>query len=496
MRHAAMRVLAALLLIGCRSELDAAPETSCSLPRTSASGASWNVVLVVNDTMRRDRPGAYGGSARTPHLDALAREGLLFERAVTQAPWTKPSIATLFTSLYPTQHQVVTHPKGQARANQELSRHPVETDVLSPSLTTLAEVMEAGGWRTGAFVANPWLDRRFGFAQGFEVYEDSFAAFGTPGTTVSRAALAWLGSLPDRDRFFLYVHYMDSHSPYPALSREEVVARASELRADTRPLPAATRKGMLAKLRFADGTALDAEQTPPSVRLLELAYDRGVENFDEALGELLAGLAQQERGPTALIVTSDHGEAFFERGWGSHGRSLYEEEVAIPLVARLPGVTAPGGRVDCPVGLVDVLPTLCTLVGLPCPAEAQGISFVQRNGAQGAGRHYLVSEAVIEKPEHRAIQNRHVKLIYAPDGTTTTRPSAANTYELYDLNADPGELHDLLAPAAPDAPAMAARNTLVEALKSAIPPLALPAAPSVPIGPEQEERLRALGYLE
>jgi arylsulfatase A-like enzyme len=463
--------------------------------RSSASGANWNVVLVVNDTMRRDRPGAYGGSARTPHLDALAREGLLFEQAVTQAPWTKPSIATLFTSLYPTQHHVVTHPKGQERANQELSRHPVETDVLSPSLTTLAEVMQAGGWHTAAFIANPWLDRRFGFAQGFEVYEDSFAAFGTPGTAVSRAALAWLGSVPDGERFFLYVHYMDSHWPYPALSRAEVVARAAELRADTRPLPAVMHKAMLANVRFADGTALDPEQTPPSVKLLELAYDRGVENFDEALGELLAGLAPRG-GPTALFVTSDHGEAFFERGWGSHGRSLYGEEVAIPLVARLPGVTAPGGRVDCPVGLVDVLPTLCTLVGLPCPAEAQGVSFVQRDGAPSAGRRYLVSEAVIEKPEHRALQNGRVKLIYAPEGTPTNRPSPAHSYELYDLDADPDELHDLLAPAAPDAPVLGARNILAGALKSAVPPLALPAAPRAPLGPEQEERLRALGYLE
>jgi hypothetical protein len=112
---------------------------------------------------------------------------------------------------------VATHPPGQLAAGEELKRELQSSDRLSASGVTLAEAYRAAGFRTAAFVANPWLDRRFGFEQGFEHYDDSFARWGVPGERVMKSALEWLATLAPDERFFLYVHTIDTHCPYPAL---------------------------------------------------------------------------------------------------------------------------------------------------------------------------------------------------------------------------------------------------------------------------------------
>ena len=110
------------------------------------------------------------------------------------------------------------------------------TDVLSEKFTTLADVFRASGYRTAAFVSNPWLDERFGFGQGFEIYDDSFARFEAHGRSVNRAALDWLAQLSPDERFFLYVHYVDTHQPYPLLSWAKTQTREKDLEPDLRPL--------------------------------------------------------------------------------------------------------------------------------------------------------------------------------------------------------------------------------------------------------------------
>jgi len=207
---------------------------------------------VVSDTTRRDRMGIHGGPAHTPHFDRFAEENLWFPQAVSQAPWTKPSVATLFTSLYPTQHGVVTHPSHQLRAGEELGRRLVSSDRLADSAVTLAEAYRAAGFRTAAFVANPWMDRRFGFEQGFEHYDDSFARWEVPGAAVVESALAWLETLGADERFFLYVHTIDAHRPYPALTFEEALAAATQPPApgDIPLIPIAARREIRGQIRI------------------------------------------------------------------------------------------------------------------------------------------------------------------------------------------------------------------------------------------------------
>src|SRR5690606_37781494 len=131
----------------------AAPSIGCDAIPGGPGPADGSVVLVLNDTMRRDRMGIQGGAARTPNFDRFAAENLWFVRAVTQAPWTKPSVATLFTSLHPARHGVVTHPSHQKRAGQELGRRLASSDRLPEAAVTLAEAFRAAGFRTAAFVA-------------------------------------------------------------------------------------------------------------------------------------------------------------------------------------------------------------------------------------------------------------------------------------------------------------------------------------------------------
>ena len=450
-----------------------------------------SVVLVVADTVRRDRTSLHGGPARTPHLDALATDHWAFERASSQAPWTKPSIATLFTSLHPSQHRVSSDPQLQGAFGVRRSEEITEADVLSSGFHTLAESARQAGLRTGAIVPNPWMVRRYGFAQGFDHYDDSLASWEAGGGEVTRAALAWLADVPEGQPFLLYVHYMDAHRPYARLSVEEAraVRPAPDDRRTLRPRDVAFAKN---HMRLADGRTFGEAGIEPSPALLALAYDRGVEAFDAALGGLLAGLrARGDWSRTAMVVTSDHGEGLFEHGYGNHGGGLFEVETAIPLVVRWPGGRPERARPSCGVGLVDVMPTLCDGLGLSCPAHLAGRSIF----AAGEPRPGVVSEGVMTRPENRALRTARHKIVYEPQGRRDARTDVG-PWSLFDLQDDPGEQMGLVVG---DSVAPAYRelfDRMKTQLRDAVPAFAAPSRERAPVDPALEERLRALGYTE
>ncbi len=483
---------ASLVALGCAEAETAIPiaARACNTLSLGSVPADASFVLIVNDTMRRDRAGIYGGAARTPHFDALAREGLVFSRALSPAPWTKPSIASLFTSLYPSQHGVASDPELRSEFGAFRPDDVTRADVLPAELVTLAERLQAAGLRTGALVANPWMRRPFGFDQGFEHYDDSFSSWDAPGSEVNRAALAWLDQLEDGERFFLYLHYLDSHRPYGRLTREELSIAA--LPGDTRQLSEDGEGHFRRLIALTDGTPVVEAGALPSVALLERAYDRGVENFDAALGSLLDGLARHPAWPrTGVIVTSDHGEALYERGYGNHGASLFDDEIAVPLVARLPGVVPEKGRVDCLVSLVDLMPSLCAYLGVECRGDLQGWSLF---GGPPSRRRFLVSEGVMTRPRNRAVRGERWKLLYEPDGRRDGLEQAS-PWSLYDVEADPAEQRDRLA-GRPDAEATRVFARLQSALLEAVAEVRVPERRTAPVDPELAERLRALGYLE
>lgn len=370
--------------------------------------------------------------------------------------------------------------------------------MLGDDYTTLAEVLRSAGLRTAAFVSNPWMAKVFGFGQGFEVYDDSFARWDAPGSLVSSKGLEWLETLQPGERFFLYLHYIDSHRPYGALADEDVTSNLESLAKDVRPQVEESEMlfGWLLSQphqRLSKAAREQLMELGPRIRFVEVAYDRGIEAFDRALGEFLSALAKHPAfDRTAVIVTADHGEALFERGYGNHGTGLFDDEAAIPMAARLPGVTTDRPEVTCPVSLVDVMPTLCTYLGVRCPASAFGRSAV---AADGVGRRdkYVVTEGVVLKPKHRTIRNATYKLFWEPDGSPTDGP---REYSMYDLVKDPGERNDLLG--GTDVPPATGRlaGELAGQLRDAVPWFERPVAKSAPLDPVLERRLRSLGYLQ
>ena len=473
------------------------PSPPCNALRWNEPPRKRNVVLIVSDTMRRDRVGIYGGSAGTPVFDGFARRNLYFTQAYTQAPWTKPSITTLFTGLYPSQHRV-----GQEHL---VAGGLVETDVLGDDLVTLAEAMLEAGYRTAAVVSNPWLKKEFGFGQGFEVYDDSFASTAAEGHRVSTAAIELLRELPEGEPYFFYVHYMDSHGPYGPLSRAQVSERAEEIAADRRPLTheRAALKWIEAGALFEDGSSVLEAGVPPTRTLMEMIYDGGVESFDRALGELLDGLSvRPDFEETAVIVTSDHGEALFTRGWGNHGKGLFDDEIAVPLAVRFPGISGPNS-VECPVGLIDVMSTLSIYLGLESPGENNfGVSFIGPHPGRSwfskspddRVPRYLVSEGVVGKPRHRLIRNRSFKLMFEPEGRSWT--ASQPDFALFEIAADGNEDYDLLSPDNRRPEIESVLSKLSAALEAAVPAVEIEAVEKAPLDEETQRRLEALGYLE
>jgi arylsulfatase A-like enzyme len=217
------KVLAAIVLAvllggqGCRR---------ASTPATPAdplrpNGPSPNIIMIMIDTLRADRLGSYcheGGLC--PTLDAIAAEGVIFDRVIAPSPWTQPSMASLFTSLYPAAHKVDLNLYGMPLARQA---HPF-LPTLNCVHQTLPELLQKNNYLTAGFIANPLLRERYGFGQGFNHYDVSFAADDTPGTVVNQAAEEWLRDRDPGKPFFLYLHYMDVHSPSDSHSRPDAAA--------------------------------------------------------------------------------------------------------------------------------------------------------------------------------------------------------------------------------------------------------------------------------
>ncbi|NIM02181.1 MAG: sulfatase-like hydrolase/transferase [Acidobacteria bacterium] len=281
-----------------------------------------NVVLITLDTTRADRLGCYGGDGvSTPAIDALAREGVRFDQAQSPAPLTVPAHASLMSGLVPRRHG--------ARDN---ARYPVGRQVA-----LLPEYFKARGYRTAAFVSSALLDRRAGFNQKFDLYDDTVRI--GPGeasndeeraaTQTNEAVLAWL---PGTEApFFLWVHYFDPHLPY-------------------------------------------VPPDPFAERFEDRPYDGEIAFMDEALGELVNRI--RSRFPeTLIVVAGDHGESLGEHGEQTHGVFLYQVTQRVPLIFFGPGI--PRGRVVSErVGLVDVMPTLLDLTRFELPTDLDGRSLV------------------------------------------------------------------------------------------------------------------------
>jgi choline-sulfatase len=350
---------------------------ACSAP----ASITPNLLLITLDTTRADRIGAYGyRGAQTPRLDALARRGVLFERAVSAAPITLPAHTSLMTGTYPFRHGV--------RNNGAFS--------LSDTVPTLATTLHEAGYRTAAFVSAFVLDRRFGLARGFEAYDDR-APLERRGDLTAAAAAEWLTAhAADKEPFFVWLHLYDAHDPY---------------------------------------------DPPPPFRAAFAAqpYDGEIAFDDRAIGSVLDVLERTGRLPATIVaVVGDHGESLGEHGEDTHAVFVYEATLRVPLIVAGPARIPAGRRVASLARGIDVAPTLLDLAGRPPLAGVQGQSLMP--DVEGTPRAAAPTSAYGESyfpllymnwAPLRSIQDERWKFIDAPDA------------ELYDLQTDPQEQTNL-----------------------------------------------------
>ena len=433
-----------------------------------------NVLLIIADTLRADHIGPYGASdVNTPALNALARDAVVFESAFAHSSWTRPSVATILTSLYPASHSVM---------------H--KTDLLPEDVTTIAEAMKAEGYATSGFVTNINVAPSFNFQQGFDTYEylapnfffgatdsgSKLALYGgmrlirerflsrskfvyhyyQDADTVNLSSLPWLDR-HQSDAFFTLIHYMDPHDPYFEIPYNgRAVARVET------PDPDPSRADELRTL-----------------------YVSNIEYLDGFLDKIFAGLkASGVYDDTVILIVSDHGEEFYEHGGWWHGTTMFEEQIHVPLIIKLPGNRSAGTRVTDLAGMIDVMPTILALAGAPKSDQAQGRNLFGSDPAPQA----IYGEEDHEGNVLESIRTPNWKLIRANVGN----PRGLEPISLYNLDADPGEQNNLAA----------TETARVQQLEDDLALLRQFAAGSAVSGSTgsldsaTQERLEALGYLD
>lgn len=405
----------------------------CSPGRTPDSERPNNVVLAVLDTVRADHISCYGYShPTTPAIDALAAEGVRYEVARSTSSWTLPSHASMLTGLYPFHHGA------QARKDPrtgEIVELPLrERGADGVRIPTLAEALGSVGYQSFGVVANGgYLGTRFGFARGFDVYDEKPPNEARRGPEVNRIALELLA---ERDRarpFFLFLNYMDAHRPYNV--RPLPPERAASLPAPDPENPSQLLTELVMAVLESD------EPLDPSLRARVVTqYDYGIAHADLALERLVEWLKDEgEWERTLFVVTADHGEFLGEHDLAEHSKDVYEEGLRVPLVVRHPGrregrvVHEPISVVQIPCLVIDALPAG------PRASLADTFGCMPEGGVNYAELRYTRGKDLRADYGHRFDRERTVlyegglKLILSSDGH----------HELYDLEADPAEATNL-----------------------------------------------------
>ncbi|HEY7306732.1 MAG TPA: sulfatase [Bryobacteraceae bacterium] len=417
---------------------------------TRALKARPNVLIYMIDTLRADHANLYGYKRdTTPFLKKLGAAGVVFDDCQAQATWTKPSTASLLTSLYSYTHGIF---------------H--DYDTIPKGAATLAEELRKAGYVTAEITASPWAGKITGLQRGFD-YDMEFpvvqrrrtdaADRGTDSAALNRVLFPWLDQHHD-EPFFLYAHATDPHAPYrPPAVFEEKFANPAETAEFNRDYARLRDKGQYGGGTVVSRAGCERDGIDPDkfIRQAIDRYDGEILHNDKSL-ELLAGKLKQLGilESTLIVVVSDHGEEFWEHGWTAHGQSLYQELAHCVFLMWNPKLLPAPRRVTEPVQLIDVMPTILELLGLKPPDVVQGQSLVTLTQGRPFHRHNPVMSSRLAsaqaKPDGPVPENRintfaviepSWKLIYREKG----REVGLNRVELYDRRTDRAETKNIAA---------------------------------------------------
>lgn len=451
-------VTATLLVLGCGGER----------PRP-------DIILVSIDSLRADHVGSYGYPRETtPFMDRLASEGVRFENAISTTSWTLPSHAALFSGLYDSTHGLIAD-------NQRLSQ----------SVLTLAEVLRDGGYRTAGFFGGPFLHPTFGLDQGFDVYRNCMSSAAGPlsgqevreGLELDRVpshaditsprtleeVTRWADSAGTRP-YFLFLHLWDVHYDYiPPKEYVELFDPDYE--------------GDLTGENFSTNPAISAQMPRRDLEHLIALYDGEIRFTDDHLRLVFEVLESRGLLDNALtVITSDHGEEFFEHGGKGHRRTLFEEMIRVPLLVHWPGRVGPGIVVEDQVRLIDIMPTLAAAANAGASLSTQGRDLGPLLQGSSLPRVRSLSELFVDGDSLRALRTERQKLLQ--------RDEAVPGW-LYQLDADPGEMR----PVVTEEVAGPVQAELARALEFRAR-LGLDRSDPIDLEDDLRQRLEALGYLD
>jgi choline-sulfatase len=477
------------------------PATPGAPPAAAAPGNGRklpNIVVYLVDTLRADRLGLYGNTRDTsPSVDALGAKAAVFDHASSQAPWTLPSVTSLFTGTYPTTHEVLSN-----------------FDKLGPQAETLVEFMHAQGYHTVGFVANTLGGTGAGLDQGYDEFHQNKSVHDLTPEEIAAGALSleplydWAKTYDWDQPVFLYVHTVEPHNPWTGVAHgampwfkgsEQDRQHLNDILPEQRGLLADRNLGRLKPGAAERLAALTAEIEPRVSDAFDL-YDGNVRQANDNIHRFINLLIAKSHWESTIVVfLADHGDELYEHGNWFHGQSLFEELLHVPLIVRIPGVTDDGMRLAQPVQVIDVPPTLADALGVPPLDTWQGRSLLPLLRATHDGTELPAAPPVFSMrinvdrklggergDRETALREDNWKLIVHWDSKRTS---------LFDLATDPGETHDLTA----EQPERL--KTMLEAVNKRLhdlpkTDLRAPRAAGKDMDEEKKRDLQALGYLD
>ena len=372
-----------------------------------------NVILISIDTLRADRLGCYGGTGGiTGMMDFWAERGVRFANTWAPSPWTLPSHASMFTSLYPTEHRAI---------DDKIN--------IDKQAVMITERLRDAGFKTAAFVSHYYLGEEYGFGRGFE---DFYIKPDAKADEMVAKAVRWIGRNKNKS-FFAFLHLFDPHTPY----QPPIDIAKKHYPTDVNVRVSGTTADVMEVVH-----TWPQESAKQKLRALSALYDGEIEFVDKQLEVLFKSLQENRIDQnTIIILVSDHGEEFMEHGLMEHGFTLFQEQLAVPMIWYYPTGLPSGAVIQEPASLIDLAPTMLDILGLAPMENISGESLLPIISKQKTtlGRS-LLSETTRQGPDRVTIIRDYQKFMYSPELMLNGRQFGES---LFDLNADPQELTDL-----------------------------------------------------